>query len=294
MDDVTAQINTIDTFPEETELPRIYIPDSSNWWEVLNIAVTGRLSPHELHEVARRVQEDVLALPGVSRAQVTGDQPYEISVEVKPEKLLSYGLSFQDLANAIRQFSIDLPAGAIDSDSGTFVIRTRGQAYSELDFSQLPIRSSNGAELLLGEVATINDGFEEGEKRVTFNGKPALFVEVLRTGQESAIQISDQVREYVRNARTRFPDGIELFVWDDESIAIRGRLSTLIRSLLQGGILVMLLLGLFMRPALAFWIVIGIPIGFAGALILMPWFGITANLMSLFGFIIVVGIVVDR
>ena len=293
MDDITAQINTINTFPDETERPRIFIPDSSNWWEVLNIAVTGRLSPHELREVARRVQEDVLALPGVSRAQVTGDQRYEISVEVNPEKLLSYGLSFQELAEAIRQFSIDLPAGAIDSDSGTFVIRTRGQAYNEIDFSQLPVRSANGAELLLGEVATINDGFEEGEKRVTFNGKTALFVEVLRTGRESAIQISDQVREYVRNAGTRFPDGIDLFVWDDESVAIRGRLSTLVQSLLQGGILVMLLLGLFLRPALAFWIVIGIPVGFAGGLIMMPWFGITANLMSLFGFIIVVGIVVD-
>ena len=293
MDDITAQINTINTFPDETERPRIFIPDSSNWWEVLSIAVTGNLSPHELREVARRVQEDVLALPGVSRSQVTGDQRYEISVEVKPEKLLSYGLSFQDLANAIRQFSIDLPAGTIDSDSGTFVIRTRGQAYDEIDFSQLPIRAANGAELLLGEVATINDGFEEGEKRVTFNGEPALFVEVLRTGRESAIQISDQVREYVRNASSRFPDGINLFVWDDESVSIRGRLSTLIRSLLQGGILVMLLLGLFLRPALAFWIVIGIPVGFAGGLILMPWLGITANLMSLFGFIIVVGIVVD-
>lgn len=293
MDDITAAVSTITTFPDETERPRIFIPDSSNWWEVLNIAVTGKLSPQELREVARRVEEDVLALPGVSRAQVTGDRRYEISVEVKPEKLLAYGLSFQDLATAIRQFSIDLPAGAIDSESGTFVIRTRGQAYTQVDFSQLPIRSANGAELLLGEVATINDGFEEGEKRVTFNGKPALFVEVLRSGNESAIQISDQVREYVSESKSRFPDGIELFVWDDESIAIRGRLSTLIESLLQGSVLVIILLGLFLRPAIAFWIVIGIPVGFAGGLILMPWFGITANLMSLFGFIIVVGIVVD-
>ncbi len=293
MDDITAQINTITTFPDETERPRIYIPDSSKWWEVLNIAVTGKLSPQELREVARRVEEDVLALPGVSRAQVTGDRRYEISVEVKPEKLLSYGLSFQDLATAIRDFSIDLPAGAIDSESGTFVIRTRGQAYNQVDFGQLPIRAANGAELLLGEVATIIDGFEEGEKRVTFNGKPALFVEVLRAGRESAIEISNQVREYIENSKSRFPEGIELFVWDDESIAIRGRLSTLIQSLLQGSVLVILLLGLFLRPAIAFWIVIGIPVGFAGGLILMPWFGITANLMSLFGFIIVVGIVVD-
>lgn len=293
MDDIVARIDTITTFPDETESPRVVIPDSSNWWEVLSIAVTGDLTPHELREVARTVQEDVLALPGISRAKVQGDRRYEISVEVDTTKLLSYGLSFQDLSDAIRQFSIDLPAGSIDSDSGTFIVRTRGQAYSEREFSKVPIRAANGADVLLGEVATITDGFEEGEKTVEFNGRPALFVEVMRTGKENAIDISDKVHKYVRNAQSRFPEGIELFVWDDESVEIRGRLSTLIQSLLQGSILVMLLLGLFLRPGLAFWIVAGIPVGFAGGVMLMPWFGVTANVMSLFGFIIVVGIVVD-
>lgn len=293
MDDISARIDTITTFPDETERPRITIPDSSNWWEVLSIAVTGELNPHELREVARKVQEDVLTLPGISRAQVQGDRRYEISVEVDTTKLLSYGLSFQDIADAIQQFSIDLPAGAIDSASGTYIVRTRGQAYSEAEFNKVPIRAANGADVLLGEVATINDGFEEGEKVVEFNGKPALFVEVMRTGNENAIDISDKVHEYVRQAEKRFPEGIELFIWDDESVEIRGRLSTLITSLLQGSVLVMLLLGLFLRPALAFWIVAGIPVGFAGGVMLMPWFGVTANVMSLFGFIIVVGIVVD-
>src|SRR5690606_25460161 len=101
MDDVTARIDTINTFPDETERPRIFIPDSSNWWEVLTVAVTGQLTPHELREVARRVQQDILSLPGVSRAQVQGDRRYEISVEADPDKLLSYGLSFQDLVDAI-------------------------------------------------------------------------------------------------------------------------------------------------------------------------------------------------
>lgn len=293
MDDVTARINTITTFPAETERPRIYIPDSSYYFEVLSVAVTGELTQHELREAARRVQEELLALPGISRAMVEGDRRYEIAVEADAEKLLSYGLSFEDLAEAIRQYSVDLPAGAIDSQSGTFILRTRGQAYSQRDFAKVPIRAGNGADVLLGEVATIHDGFEEGEKAVEFNGKPALLVEVMRTGQESAIDISNKVREYVRNARTRFPEGIDLYVWDDESLAIRGRLSTLVHSLLQGGVLVMLLLGLFLRPALAFWIVIGIPVGFAGGVLLMPWFGVTANVMSLFGYIIVVGIVVD-
>ncbi|PQO25564.1 RND transporter permease [Blastopirellula marina] len=293
LEDVSSRIDTITTFPDETERPQISIPDSSNWWEVLSIAVTGHLSPHELREVARQVQEDVIALPGISRAQVQGDREYEISVEVNTTKLLAYGLSLQDLTDAIQQFSIDLPAGSIESDSGTFIVRTRGQAYSEQEFSKIPIRAANGADILLGEVATINDGFEEGEKIVEFNGRPALFVEVMRTGKENAIDISDKVHEYVRNTRSRFPEGIELFIWDDESVEIRGRLTTLIESMVQGSLLVMLLLGIFLRPGLAFWIVAGIPVGFAGGVMLMPWFGVTANVMSLFGFIIVVGIVVD-
>lgn len=293
MEDVSARIDTITTFPDETERPRIFIPDSSAWWEVLSIAVTGDVGQEQLHEIARRVQEDVLSLPGVSRASVQGDRRYEISIEANTEKMLAYGLSFEDLTSAIRQFSIDLPAGAIDSASGTFIIRTRGQAYSQADFNQVPISAANGSDVLLGEVANVIDGFEEGEKTVTFNGKPSLFVEVMRTGKESAIEISDEVHEYVDGARSRFPEGIELFIWDDESVSIRGRLNTLVQSLVQGSILVMLLLGLFLRPALAFWIVIGIPVGFAGGVMMMPVFGVTANVMSLFGFIIVVGIVVD-
>lgn len=293
LEDVTQRIDTITTFPEETERPQISIPDSSNWWEVLSIAVTGHLTPHELREVARTVQEDIIALPGISRAQVQGDREYEISVEVDTTKLLAYGLSLQDLANAIQQFSIDLPAGSIESASGTFIVRTRGQAYSEQEFSKIPILSINGSDVLLGEVATVTDGFEEGEKIVEFNGRPALFVEVMRTGNENAIEISDRVHQYVENTRSRFPEGIEMFIWDDESVEIRGRLTTLIESMLQGSLLVMLLLGMFLRPGLAFWIVAGIPVGFAGGVILMPYFGVTANVMSLFGFIIVVGIVVD-
>lgn len=293
MDDITARISTITSFPDETELPQIVIPDSSNFWEVLSIAVTGHLTPHELREVARKVQEDIIALPGISRAEVQGDRDYEISVEVDTTKLLAYGLSLQDLSQAIQQFSVDLPAGSIESDSGTFIIRTRGQAYSEQEFGQTPINAANGASVLLGEVATINDGFEEGEKIVKFNGSPALFVEVMRTGKENAIDISDKVHQYVKDSRSRFPEGIELFIWDDESVEIRGRMTTLITSLMQGSVLVMLLLGLFLRPALAFWIVAGIPVGFAGGVMMMPWFGVTANVMSMFGFIIVVGIVVD-
>lgn len=292
-DDVQARVDSITTFPDETELPEVRIPDSTMWYEVLTVAVTGDLDQHGLMKVARRVQDDLLEIDGISQVSMAGDSPYEISIEASATQLLSYGLSLQDLANAIRQFSIDLPAGAIDSASGSFSLRTRGQAYSAEDFAQVPVVSATGAEVPLGEVAKIRDGFEEGEKRVEFNGKPAVFVEVMRTGQESAIQISDKVHDYVKRSRSRFPQGIDLFVYDDDSVSIRGRLSTLVSSLLQGSVLVLVLLGLFLRPTLAFWIVVGIPVAFCGGILLMPWFGMTANVMSLFGFIIVVGIVVD-
>ena len=292
-DDVEARVDTITTFPDETERHRVFIPDSAFRYEVLSIAVTGDMPLHDLREITRRVQQDLLELPGISLSEIKGDRRYEISIEAKPEKLLAYDLSFQSLADAVRRFSIDLPAGEIDSKSGTFTIRTKGQAYTERDFATIPIRAANGAEVLMGEVAEIRDGFEEGEKLVEFNGKPALFVELMRTGSESAIDISNKAREYVRTAKSRFPAGIELFIYNDDSLNIRGRLSTLVWSLLQGSVLVLILLGLFLRPALAFWIVVGIPVGFAGGVLMMPWFGITANVMSLFGYIIVVGIVVD-
>ena len=293
MDDVKARVDTITTFPNETERPRVFIPESGNYFAVLNVAVTGEVGPHDLRKIARRVQEDLLEIPGISRSEVQGGRRVEIAVEARADRLLAYNLTFQDLADAIRRFSIDLPAGAIDSESGTFVVRTRGQAYSQTEFAKIPIRAANGAEVLLGDVATIHDGFEEGDKRVEFNGRPALFVQVMRTGNESAIDISNKVREYVRTAATRFPEGIQLTVWNDESISIRARLSSLASNTLQGGLLVLVLLGLTMRPQLAFWIAAGIPVALAGGLLVMPWLGITANMMSLFAFFIVIGIVGD-
>ncbi|MEM7010475.1 MAG: efflux RND transporter permease subunit [Verrucomicrobiota bacterium] len=294
MDDVKARIDAIETFPDETERPRVFIPESANVREMLTVAVTGELDAVELRDVARRVMEDLLELPGISLARLSPNRQVEIAVEAQPEKLRAFDLSFQQLADAIRRYSIDLPAGAIDSESGVLVVRTRGQAFTTSEFESIPVKAAaDGAEVRISDVATVTEEFVGKDKIVEFNGQPAHFIEIMRTGEESAIDISNKVQKYIEESGARFSEGIELHIWKDTSYAIRGRLSTLTISLLQGMALVAILLGIFLRPALAFWVVIGIPVSFAGGVLLMPWFGVSANVMSLFGFIIVVGVVVD-
>lgn len=240
-----SRIDGITTFPSETEKPRVYIPDTSHWHEVISLAVTGNLEDKELRRVAQRVQDDLTSVNGISRVNLEGARDYEISIEANQDMLDSYNLGFRELADAIQRFSLDLPAGSIDSTSGTLTVRTRGQAYSQTDFEKIPIRAANGAEVLLGEVAKVNDDFEEGRVITKFNGEYAMLLEVMRTGNENAIAVSDRVKEYVASAHTRFPQGINLYTWNDESISIRGRLSTLTWSLVQGSVLVFVLLGLF-------------------------------------------------
>ena len=293
LDEIESRVDRITTFPDETERPRMSIPDSDSWKEVLTVAVMGDLAEDELRRAAERVRDDLIELPGISQAELKGVRPYEIAIEASQEQLRSYGISFQELTQAIRNSSVDMPAGSIRSESGSLTVRTKGQAYTREEFEKIPVRATDGAIVLLSEVANIKDGFEEDRQIVRFNGRPGLMVEVMRHDDENAIDISEKVHGYIDTIRTRFPEGIELSIWDDESISIRGRLNTLAWSLVQGCILVFILLGLFLRPALAFWVVIGIPVSFAGGIIFMPIFGITANLMSVFGFIIVLGLVVD-
>lgn len=292
-ENIRGRVDQISTFPAETEPPKIVIPDFSSFYPVISVAVTGKLQEEELREITHQVRDDILEIDGISQASAQGDRSYEISVEAKIPKLESFNLGFRELVDSIRRSSIDLPAGSINSESGRLVVRTRGQAYSKKEFENIPVRAANGAEVRLGEVAEVKDGFEEDKVLTDFNGNPTMFVRVSRNGKESAIDIADKVKEYVENSGERFAEGIKLYTWDDKSISMRGRLGTLAYSLLQGSILVFIVLGLFLRPKVALWVVVGIPVSFAGGVILMPFFGVTANVMSLFGFIIVLGVVVD-
>lgn len=293
LEQVKPLIDGITTFPQETEPPRYEIPDSSKWFDVIKVAISGEMDEKDLLQAARRIRDDLTGLPGISQANIQGATPFELSIEADLARLRDFGMTFSDLTAAIRRSSLDLPAGQIQTDEGALAIRSKNQAYSRDDFENIVIRSSGGAEVKVRDVATVKDDFEENRKRIRFNGKPALLVEVLRLPHEDALEIADRVRQYVHGAEASFPQGIHLGVWDDSSIELRGRLGSLLESLVQGGFLVLIILGLFLRPSIAIWVVLGIPISFAGAFIVMAAMGMTLNPMSIFGFIIAVGIVVD-
>jgi len=293
LEEVKTRVTRLTNLPGETEPAQVTIPDSAAWFDVIKIAIAGEMDEDDLLRAARRVRDDLVEIRGISQAIVLGANPPEIAIEADPMRLRDYGLTFADLTAAIQRSSLDLPAGQIQTEEGNLMIRSKGQAYTRTDFESIVISNNKGSEVRLGNVATITDGFEEGRKLLRFNGKPALLVEVLRLNDENALGIAESVKRYAATSLERFPEGISLHIWDDSSIELEGRLGTLLTSLLQGGLLVLIVLGLFLRPMIAFWVVLGIPVAFAGGFIMMPYFGMTANVMSIFGFIIVVGIVVD-
>ncbi len=292
-DDIESLLQTITTLPAQNEPFHVRIPSESDRKSVIWVVVTGDLPEEELQAVGVRVREDLLEINGISRVHAFLPRERELSIELDSTKLAAYDLSFAAVADAIRQFSVDLPAGAIRSPSGHLVVRTKGQAYSRDDFAKVPLRSSSGAELTLGEVAEITENEEDEKVASEFNRLPAIRIDVGRSGNESALEIARKVREYVANSAGRFPEGVVLGTHADRAVELQARLETMTSSLLQGGVLVLIVLGLFLRPQLAFWVVVGIPVSFAGGVMVMYWLDMSANMMSLFGFIIVVGVVVD-
>jgi len=293
LEEIRTRVSAISTFPAETEPPQLRIPDSNLWFDVIKIAVAGDMDETDLLKAATRVRDDLTDIRGISQAAIQGATQPEIAIEADPMRLRDYGLTFAELGAAVRRSSLDLPAGQIQTDEGSLVIRTKGQAYTRTDFENIVISNRNGSEVKLGSVARVLDGFEESRKILRFNGKPCLLVEALRLNDENALDVAAAVKQYAATASERFPEGISLHIWDDSSQELEGRLGTLLMSLIQGSVLVLVLLGLFLRPMIAFWVIIGIPFSFAGGFIMMSYFDITLNVMSIFAFIIVLGIIVD-
>ncbi len=292
LDEVKSRVDAIETFPEEIESP--VIQEVLIRQQVINIAISGPTDERTLKELGVQVRDEISALPNITQVELTNARPYEVSIEVSEAALRRYGLTFEDIASAVRRSSLDLPGGSIKAESGEILLRTKGQAYRGEEFEELTLISRiDGTQVRLGEVAKVVDGFAETDQRARFDGNPAVLVQVFRVGDQNALTVAQQVKEYVAQAQNRMPDGIRLTTWQDDSEMLRSRLDLLLRNGRAGLILVILILALFLRLKLSFWTSLGIPISFMGTFLLMPSLDISINMITLFAFIVVLGIVVD-
>ena len=268
VDEVKSNIDAITTFPIETEKP--IIRELTNRQQVVDIAVSGDIDPFTLKEITERVRDELTAIPEITQVDIVSAPPYEISIEVSEDDLRRHGMTFDQVADAVRRSSLDLPGGSVRTERGEILLRTIGQAYRGAEFENLVLWTrADGSRLHLGDVATVVDGFEETDQEARFDVEPAMMVSVFRTGDQSAIELAALAGEYVEEAQARLPDGVTLTIWQDSAKMLGNRLSLMIRTGVAGFALVFLVLALFLELRLAFWVSLGIPISFLGAIALI-------------------------
>ncbi|MCW8881075.1 MAG: efflux RND transporter permease subunit, partial [Sedimenticola sp.] len=290
--DIKSRIDAINNLPVEAEKPVVSLATRRR--EVITVAVAGPYSEQEIRLQAEQVRDDLLRIPDITQVELDSVRAYEIAIEVSENRLRQYGISLRDVAQAITSSALDLSAGNIKAEGGEILIRSKGQAYRRDQFANIIVLTQpDGSVVQVKDLANVADGFEESPLRSRFNGKMAGFIDVFRVGDQSAIDVADKVKDYVAERQASLPEGVEMTTWRDRSRLVKKRLKTLTDNAIQGGVLVLLLLTLFLRPSIAFWVFIGVPVSFMGAFVAMPFFDVTLNVFSLFAFLLVLGIVVD-
>ena len=292
LDEIKTQIALIDSFPEQAEDP--VIVEIKNSYPAIYLAVYGDATERILRDTAEKMRDDLLESDDISLANLVGVREYEISIEVSEESLRKFNLSFDQVAAAVRAGSLDLPGGKIKTRGGEFLVRAKGKLYTGEEFEQIPVVTKpDGTTIRLADIAVIKDDFEDKDIKARFNGKPAVLVVVKRTDSQDNIAISKAVKAYINQHKESIPAGLTLGYWYDMAELVQGRIDLLLKNGIQGIILVFIVLALFLDFGLAFWVAAGIPISFMGAFLILDYLGASINMLTLFGFIMTLGILVD-
>jgi len=294
LDEVKTAVERITTFPQDANDPIIVLANNSA--RVMEIVIHGDVSEQVLKEQAERLRDELQLRDDISFAEVSNVRDYEIRIEIDRDTLRAFGLTLEDVARVVRENSLELPGGAIETDTISIPIRTAGRNLTQADFESIVIRAGeDGAKVLLRDVATVVDGFEDTDLAATFGGERAVSVNVFRVGNEQILGIVAQAKTYLDDTfRPGLPAGIDVTVWQNEADSLQSRLDLLLENAMIGLALVVLCLALFLDLRLAIWSAVGIGISFAATFIVMGFIDISINQISLFGFILAVGIVVDN
>ena len=292
LNEIKSRVDGINSFPTETEKP--IVSKLALTRRVVQVAVSGDTDERTLKEIARELRDDIAAVKGISQVSVEYIRPYEISVEVAERELRRYGITLNQVSQAIRSSSLDMPGGSIKTRNGEILIRTTGQAYWGQEFEDVIVLTrKDGTRVSLSDLGIIRDTFQEGDLLARFNGARGVVVNVSQVGSEDLIEIAEDVRNLVNRYQNEMPDGISLNTWIDTSFELQERMSVLTKNAGGGLILVLVILALFLKFRVAMWVAIGIPVALLGTLAVLPFTDITISTMTVMAFILVLGIVVD-
>ncbi len=292
LDNIKAEVDRITTFPKEAEKP--VIQEITRRSEVIDLAVYGDASEATLKEVATKLKDDITTLPGITLADLFGVRDSEIHIEISEKTLRRYGLTLGRVADLVRRGSLDLPAGSVKTPAGEILIRTKGRRYYAADYRDIAvITRPDGSTVTLGQIAKLTDGFKNVDIFARFEGKPAAVIQVYRVADQNALHVAATVKKFIEEIKGRLPAGVKIGYYNDMSKLLRSRLKLLLKNMAYGLVLVSILLGVFLNIRLAFWVTLGIPVSFLTGLWLLPHFDVSINMISLFAFIMVLGIVVD-
>ncbi len=290
--DVQTAVDSIVSFPEEAERPRVQLISTKN--RVVSLAISGDFSERVLRNRAEQIRDALIAEPGITQVELKFVRPLEVAVEIPDEQLRAYGLTLEGVASALRQGATELPAGSIRTEGGEVLLRTTERRDFASEFASLPLISrADGTTVMLGDIADVREDFSDIDLAAWVNGKPAALIEVFRVGDETPITVSETTRAWLSEYERQLPPGMEVTVTNDDSEVYQERIDLLLRNAFVGLALVLLLLGLFLEPRLAFWVMLGIPISILGAFLFLPLSGASINMISLFAFLVTLGIIVD-
>jgi len=290
--DVKQEIDRIRTFPDDAEEPQVSI--ASRRRDVLEVHLYGDVDEFTLRNLAEEVRDRLLSDDRISLAELDGARDLEVHIEPRLEELRKYGLTFSQIASIVSNSSIEIPGGSVKTSGGEILVRFDERKDYAYEFAQVPVISTaDGSVLRLGDIASVVEGFEDVDAVATFNSKRAIGIEIYRIGDQGPIEVSAAVRDLMKEFEPSLPDGVNYQIMNDRSLVYKQRLNLLSRNMMMGLVVVLVVLSLFLEIRLAFWVTMGIPISFLGAMLFFPEMGISINMISMFAFIIALGIVVD-
>ena len=292
LQDVKNSVDRIKSFPEEAERPIVTLLEPRR--QVISLVINGEIDRKTLRELGERIRDDLIQIEGITLVELQAVPPLEISIEVPQRELRAYNLKLGEIADIVRRTALDLPGGGVKTSEGEVLLRTQERRDFASEFEDIPLVSNpDGTKVYISDIATVKEIFEETDEEAYFNGRPAVRVDVFRVGEQDPLDIAAKVQKFVNELNLSLPETVSVITWNDRSEIYRDRINLLLKNAGLGLILVLLFLGLFLEPSLAFWVTVGIPVSIIGSFLFIPLTGASINMISLFAFIVTLGIIVD-